>query len=602
MARRPGGGGGVGAARAAAGGDVATERLQARWVPRDQLEEWHRTLSPGGYLRKVRGVAVRFLAADMTYKVGWVCAYEPQSLESGQGQPQDCLVVDAGQGANEVVLLRNVSNSKFKPEEVAPSILQKLREQDQQRMPSRVIQLGQPEAQVPPPILHPHVLMIGPDGEVQGPERISEVVASATGEDPDTPRAGAMQQAFAACMLPEQEMISRYGTGTAQMVQMLEQRSEASHEDERWLRNLIDMTGQLAEQGGRRGGGVSKPYFAQQVLQLCQHAERLLQQEPMLVRLRSPVYVFGDIHGNYDDLAYFLDKLIPFGEIRCAPGNLLFLGDYVDRGENGIECTVHLLALYCLARRKVTMLRGNHEAPEVNGDVAEYGGLSFKHECNKKFGEAKGDEVWMAVNRVFRLLPGAAVIDGKVFACHGGIPRYCGGPDDRLEILGSSDFPRLPQIQTADVGAEDTFTLRCRQIMEDLVWSDPAAPGEPMDQFGFGDNRRGPGLKTFGSKAVDEFLQRHGFSHIFRAHQEKSNGLRISDNGRVVTIFSTSDYVGHQNGAGVVFLGDGVIRMIIKKPPHATSPQVQQPPVQQHPPPVHRHVPQLSSPPGRRGR
>ena len=97
------------------------------------------------------------------------------------------------------------------------------------------------------------------------------------------------------------------------------------------------------------------------------------------------------------------------------------------------------------------------------------------------------------------------------------------------------------------------------------MWSDPAGAHEMLDSFGFGENRRGPGLKTFGSRAVDEFLNNNGFSHIFRAHQEKSNGLRISDNGRVVTIFSTSDYVGHQNGAGVVYVGDASIRMIIKQ-------------------------------------
>ncbi|KAJ9446975.1 Serine/threonine-protein phosphatase BSL3 [Diplonema papillatum] len=547
---------------------VYLEKLHERWVPRDQLEEWHRTLRPDEYSRRVRGVAVRFLAADMSYKVGWVCQWEAAAAVDGQ----DNLIVDAGMGATEIVLLRNVSNSKFTLKEVSPEVLSRLHQlaSNQPKKATGVVTTSAQNLQpssIPPPELHPHVLLIGNDGTTIGSEPVSEIVSRATMEDPDTPRAGQSHNFHRELAPPDAHMISREGTGTAAMVHALEKRSQASQDDERWLRSLLEMTRALAENEGRRGGGVSKPYYCQQVLQMCKHCENLISKERLLLRVRSPLYVFGDIHGNFDDLNYFLEKLIPFGEIKCAAASFLFLGDYVDRGDYGLECAVSLLTYKSLAPHKVHLLRGNHETPEVNGDIAEYGELSFKHECIRKFGEKHGDQVWEAINRVFRLLPGAAVIDGSIFCAHGGIPRFSGGTDDRLQVLDSPDFPRLPRIQCMPGVPEGAFASRCRQMMEDLVWSDPAGVNDQLDPFGFGDNRRGPGLKTFGSKAVDEFLNNHGFSHIFRAHQEKSNGLRISDNGRVVTIFSTSDYVGHQNGAGVVFVGDGIIRMIIKQPP-----------------------------------
>eukprot|EP00755_Sulcionema_specki_P024999 Sspe_Gene.15499::Locus_5395_Transcript_2_2_Confidence_0.750_Length_1877::g.15499::m.15499 len=549
-----------GQSSSAVANDPFMEKLYERWVPRDQLEEWHRTLRADDYHRRVKGVAVRFLAADMSYKVGWVATWEGHD-------GQDNLIVDAGQGATEIVLLRNVSNSKFTPKEVSPEVLGRLHEAASAQPKRRTTPPSlQPDA-LPAPELHPHVLMIRHDGMPLGPEPISEVVSRAIAEDPDTPRSGGGGFGQLLNTTPDAQMISREGTGTAAMVQALERRTQAAHDDERWLRYLLEMTRALAENEGRRGGGVSKPYYAQQVLQMCKHAESLIGKERMLLRLRSPLYVFGDIHGNFDDLQYFLDKLIPFGEVKSTAASFLFLGDYVDRGDFGLECSVYLLTLKCLAPNKINLLRGNHETPEVNGDIAEYGELSFKHECIRKFGDKHGEQVWEAINRVFRLLPAAAVIDGKIFCAHGGIPRYCGGVDDRLQILDSPDFPRLPRVQCLPGTSEGPFGSRCRQMMEDLVWSDPAGPHDGLDNFGFGENRRGPGLKTFGSRAVDEFLNNHGFSHIFRAHQEKSNGLRISDNGRVVTIFSTSDYVGHQNGAGVVYVGDGTIRMIIKQPP-----------------------------------
>lgn len=73
------------------------------------------------------------------------------------------------------------------------------------------------------------------------------------------------------------------------------------------------------------------------------------------------------------------------------------------------------------------------------------------------------------------------------------------------------------------------------------------------------------GVILFGGSAVDRFCNTFGYEYIFRAHQEKSDGLKISKNARVVTVFSTSGYVGHQNGAGCVYVADGKIRLIIKE-------------------------------------
>lgn len=49
-------------------------------------------------------------------------------------------------------------------------------------------------------------------------------------------------------------------------------------------------------------------------------------QEGMLLELNAPVNIFGDIHGQYDDLLRHFDKL------GYPPDcSFLFMGDYVDR-------------------------------------------------------------------------------------------------------------------------------------------------------------------------------------------------------------------------------------------------------------------------------
>lgn len=303
--------------------------------------------------------------------------------------------------------------------------------------------------------------------------------------------------------------------------------------------------------------------LAKLVISVCNQCRETVAKEPLFLRLQSPMTVFGDIHGNFADMMFFLEKVVAFDDIslKYTVTNLLFLGDYVDRGSFSLECVMYLMALKVINPGKVNMLRGNHESPEVNGDMDVYGYSSFKYQCLDKFGREKGLEVWVAVNEVFQYLPVIADIDKKIFCVHGGLPQYTGGDDKRLEILADPNFPRVPVVQ-----CNDPSNVTQRMIINDLLWSDPAAPNQGVDKYGFGPNPRGPDIKTFGSRAVDMFCERYGYQYIFRAHQEKSDGLRVSDNARVVTIFSTSDYAGHQNGAGCVLVTNGKIRMAIKKP------------------------------------
>ena len=49
-------------------------------------------------------------------------------------------------------------------------------------------------------------------------------------------------------------------------------------------------------------------------------------QEGMLLELSAPMHIFGDIHGQYDDLLRHFDNLGYPPDVAC-----LFMGDYVDR-------------------------------------------------------------------------------------------------------------------------------------------------------------------------------------------------------------------------------------------------------------------------------
>ena len=315
--------------------------------------------------------------------------------------------------------------------------------------------------------------------------------------------------------------------------------------------------------------------FGRHIIALCNEATLLLKKEPLQLPLKSPIYVFGDIHGNFKDLHYFMNELVLFRDPKYTPHNFLFLGDYVDRGPHSVECVALLLALKVVSPGTINLIRGNHEDRMVNGDIKTYGAGSLKSQCHALFGSILGENVWLSINQTFKWLPLTATIDDSIFCTHGGIPRYIGGPDHRMMALQDTyNFPRFETFFEAGPGEPEKIQL-CRRIAADCCWSDPweGEDGE-LNQFGFGENPRGKGIVVFGSQAVDDFLKTNNLQYIFRAHQEKSDGLKVSKNARVVTIFSTSDYIGHQNGAGVVFVDPvGTIRLIIKEPKEDLLPQ-----------------------------
>jgi diadenosine tetraphosphatase ApaH/serine/threonine PP2A family protein phosphatase len=270
---------------------------------------------------------------------------------------------------------------------------------------------------------------------------------------------------------------------------------------------------------------------------LCTKVIEVLQNESTLIVFNSNAYVVGDLHGSLSDLLRILHT---YG---IPPMNkYIFLGDYVDRGEYSLEVVILLLALKCLYPAHIILLRGNHEFREIN---YLYG---FYDQCV----ECYSAEIYEAFNDVFANLPLAVITDDRTILLHGGI---------------SEKITSIEQIKEIPKPLQDYIDTPYRQIVLDIVWSDPC-----VDESGYQPSKRGTG-SIFGAGALKKFLTENNLTKMIRGHQCISTGVQQCDGMDLYTVFSCSSYTpDYANLSGVLKLTNGNIKCL-KLPPLKKMPR-----------------------------
>jgi serine/threonine-protein phosphatase PP1 catalytic subunit len=253
-----------------------------------------------------------------------------------------------------------------------------------------------------------------------------------------------------------------------------------------------------------------------EVKSLCLRSRDIFMTQPILLELEAPIKICGDIHGQYYDLL----RLFEYGGFP-PEANYVFLGDYVDRGKQSLETICLLLAFKIKYPENFFILRGNHECASIN---RIYG---FYDECKRRF----NIKLWKTFTDCFNCLPCAAIIDEKIFCCHGGLSPELNQMEQIKRIMRPTDVP--------DTG------LLC-----DLLWSDP-----DKDIVGWGENDRGVSF-TFGEDIVAQFLRRHDLDLICRAHQVVEDGYEFFARRQLVTLFSAPNYCGEFDNAGAMMAVD----------------------------------------------
>lgn len=281
--------------------------------------------------------------------------------------------------------------------------------------------------------------------------------------------------------------------------------------------DLDDMIKRLVDAGYT--GKVTKTVCLKnaEITAVCNAARELFLSQPALIELAPPVKIVGDVHGQYTDL-------IRMFEMCGFPpnSNFLFLGDYVDRGKQSLETILLLLCYKLRYPENFFLLRGNHECANVTRVYGFYD--ECKRRCNVK--------VWKTFVDTFNTLPIAAIVAGKIFCVHGGLSPSLTHMDDIRNIARPTDVP--------DYG-----------LLNDLLWSDPADMEADWEA-----NERGVSY-CFGKKVIMEFLQKHDFDLVCRAHMVVEDGYEFFNERILVTVFSAPNYCGEFDNWGAVMSVSG---------------------------------------------
>ena len=237
---------------------------------------------------------------------------------------------------------------------------------------------------------------------------------------------------------------------------------------------------------------------------ICESVREIFAREENIVNIITPVTVAGDIHGQFDDLLELFDTGGTVGDTRY-----IFLGDYVDRGRHSVQVICLLFLLKIKHPDFITLLRGNHEA---RSQTQVFG---FYDECLVKFGDPA---VWTLLTDTFDFMPVAALVDNRLFCCHGGLSPSARDLDTIRQEERRQELPHCG-------------------VLADLAWSDPEE-----DQAGWRDSPRGAGY-TFGQDVTEEWNENNGLDLLVRAHQMVDDGFYWLHSRHALSLFSAPNYM-----------------------------------------------------------
>lgn len=226
---------------------------------------------------------------------------------------------------------------------------------------------------------------------------------------------------------------------------------------------------------------------------LIEKAGEILERESRLIQLPSEgkVVFVGDTHGDLNASEEILRRYLK------KPYRIVFLGDYVDRGDDSEENINFLLRMKLEHPEDIFLLAGNHE------------GHMVKELRPANFWESLSLEGQEQYGQVFSKLPLCAASANGIVALHGALPEL-------------KSLEEINQIEWGDSN------------WDRVVWGDFVEGNDDL----LGDLW---GRPQFGGAYFDRLMERYRKKILVRSHQPHAPSLMFEK--RCITIFTSNAYL-----------------------------------------------------------
>src|SRR3989304_1363023 len=226
---------------------------------------------------------------------------------------------------------------------------------------------------------------------------------------------------------------------------------------------------------------------------LIDKTSKVLEKESRLIQspAQGKVVFVGDTHGDLEASQQVIQQYLK------KPYRIVFLGDYVDRGDDSEENIQYLLGLKLGHPEEIFFLAGNHE------------GFMVKQFHPSSFWSSISLEEREGYGLLFSKFPLAATTQNGILAVHGALPDLTSLEEIRRIELGDGNWDRM-------------------------VWGDFA--GEEVEFLG-----DLWGRPQFGPPYFERMMERYHKQVLVRSHQPHAP-LRMF-NKSCITIFTSHAYL-----------------------------------------------------------